>query len=204
VILSGFGGQGILFAGQLLCYAGMAAGWEVTWIPSYGPEMRGGTANCTVVLSDEPIGSPLIRNPLIGVVMSPEAMVKYEPSIKPGGLLVFNTSLIREPPARDDIDLLAVAASDIATEMGNVKMANVVALGALLGARPIVDLRTVEQVLDKQLTGDKRRFVKPNQAALRKGALCANALKAGAPETSTQRLKSLGAKHPRNPVPVLT
>jgi 2-oxoglutarate ferredoxin oxidoreductase subunit gamma len=170
VILSGFGGQGILFAGQLLCYAGMAEGWEVTWIPSYGPEMRGGTANCTVVISDEPIGSPLIRNPLVSVVMSPEAMCKYEPLVQPDGLLAVNTTLVREPATRADLQVLEVPASDLATELGNVKMANVVMLGALLGVRPIVNLDTVEQVLDKQLQGNKRRLVEPNQRALRTGA----------------------------------
>ena len=132
VILSGFGGQGILFAGQLLCYAGMAAGWEVTWIPSYGPEMRGGTANCTVVISDEPIGSPLIRNPKVAVVMSPEAMLKYEPLVQPEGMLVVNTSLVKDAPSRRDLCVIEVPASDLATELGNVKMANVVMLGALL------------------------------------------------------------------------
>jgi 2-oxoglutarate ferredoxin oxidoreductase subunit gamma len=170
VVLSGFGGQGILFAGQLLCYAGMAAGWEVTWIPSYGPEMRGGTANCTVVISDEAIGSPLIRNPLIAVVMSPEAKIKYEPLVQPGGFLVVNTSLVREPPARTDLHPIEVPASDLATELGNVRMANVVMLGALLGVRPIVELDTVEQVLEKQLQGNKRRFVEPNRRALCAGA----------------------------------
>jgi 2-oxoglutarate ferredoxin oxidoreductase subunit gamma len=170
VILSGFGGQGILFAGQLLCYAGMAAGWEVTWIPSYGPEMRGGTANCTVVISDEPIGSPLIRNPMIAVVMSPEAKEKYEPLVQPGGLLVVNASLIQEPAMRTDLQAIAIPASDLAAELGTVRMANVVMLGALLGSRPIVDLCTVERVLDKRLQGNKRRLVEPNRRALRAGA----------------------------------
>jgi 2-oxoglutarate ferredoxin oxidoreductase subunit gamma len=170
IILSGFGGQGILFCGQLLCYAGMAAGWEVTWIPSYGPEMRGGTANCTVVISDEPIGSPLIRNPTIAVVMSPEAKTKYEPLVKPDGLLVVNTSLVREPVDRTDLRAIEVPASEIATQLGTVKMANVVMLGALLGSRPIVDLSTVERVLEKQLQGKKRALIEPNKRALRTGA----------------------------------
>lgn len=170
VILSGFGGQGILFAGQLLTYAGMEAGWEVTWIPSYGPEMRGGTANCTVVISDEPIGSPLIRNPMIAVVMSPEAKSKYEPLVQPGGVLVVNSSLVQEPAMRTDLQVIEVPASELATELGTVKMANVVMLGALLGVRPIVDLATVDHVLDKQLQGSKRRLVEPNQRALRAGA----------------------------------
>jgi 2-oxoglutarate ferredoxin oxidoreductase subunit gamma len=170
VILSGFGGQGILFAGQLLTYAGMEAGWEVTWIPSYGPEMRGGTANCTVVLSDEPIGSPLIRNPMIALVMSPEAKIKYEPLVQSDGLLVVNSSLVREPAMRTDLQVVEVPASDLATELGTVKMANVVMLGALLSSRPIVDLGTVERVLEKQLQGNKRGMVEPNQRALRTGA----------------------------------
>mgnify|MGYP000582623364 CR=1 FL=1 len=100
VIMAGFGGQGILLIGKMLAYAGMHEGMEVSWLPSYGPEMRGGTANCTVVLSDEPIGSPLIRNPKIAVVMSPEAKIKYEPLLQPDGLLVVNTSLVREPVTR--------------------------------------------------------------------------------------------------------
>jgi 2-oxoglutarate ferredoxin oxidoreductase subunit gamma len=148
----------------------MAAGWEVTWIPSYGPEMRGGTANCTVVISDEPIGSPLIRNPKIAVVMSPEAKSKYEPLVQPGGLLAVNASLVREPATRTDLQVIEVPASDVATELGTVKMANVVMLGALLEARPIIALSTVEGVLDKQLQGNKRRLVEPNRRALRAGA----------------------------------
>ncbi|MBN1935456.1 MAG: 2-oxoacid:acceptor oxidoreductase family protein, partial [Anaerolineae bacterium] len=94
IIFSGFGGQGALFAGQLLTYAGMDAGWNVTWIPSYGPEMRGGTAHCTVIISDAPVGSPIIRNPTIAVVLNPLSMDKYEPLLKPGGLLVVNSTLV--------------------------------------------------------------------------------------------------------------
>ena len=96
VIFSGFGGQGALFAGQLLTYAGMEAGWKVTWIPSYGPEMRGGTANCTVVLSDQPIGSPIIRNPTVAVVLNAPSMEKYEPQVAPGGVLAVNSSTSRQ------------------------------------------------------------------------------------------------------------
>ena len=104
VIFSGFGGQGALFAGQLLTYAGMDAGWQVTWIPSYGPEMRGGTANCTVILSDQPIGSPIIRNPTIAVVLNPPSMEKYESLVKPGGVLVINSTLVKQQTVRDDIE----------------------------------------------------------------------------------------------------
>jgi 2-oxoglutarate ferredoxin oxidoreductase subunit gamma len=169
IVFSGFGGQGALFAGQVLTYAAMEAGWEVTWIPSYGPEMRGGTANCTVVISDEPIGSPIVRNPRIAVVLNPESMDRYEPLIKPDGLLVVNSTLVRRRAVRDDITVVRVPANDIAVDLGNVKMANVVALGVMLACRPIVSLEAVEKVLDAQLKGAKRRFIEPNKRALRRG-----------------------------------
>jgi 2-oxoglutarate ferredoxin oxidoreductase subunit gamma len=170
IIFAGFGGQGVLFAGQLMTHAGMASGWEVTWIPSYGPEMRGGTANCTVVISDQPIGSPIIRNPTVAVVMNPESMEKYESRVAPGGLLVTNSTLVRRLSARADIVALAVPANDIADELGNTRMANVVLLGAMLAQKPFVSLELVEQSLDRQLQGSKRRFVEPNKEALRRGA----------------------------------
>jgi 2-oxoglutarate ferredoxin oxidoreductase subunit gamma len=170
IIFSGFGGQGALFAGQLLTYAGMDAGWEVTWIPSYGPEMRGGTANCTVVVSDEPIGSPIIRNPTIAVVLNLPSMEKYEPLVSPGGLLVVNSTLVRRFTVRDDITVLRVPANDLAAELGNVKMANVVMLGAMLSQRPIVSLEAVAKALDERLEGTKRRFIEPNKRALFRGA----------------------------------
>ena len=170
IIFSGFGGQGALFAGQLTAYAGMDAGWEVTWIPSYGPEMRGGTAHCTVIISDQPIGSPIIRNPTIAVVLNPESMDKYEPVVKQGGLLVVNSTLVQRRAVRDDITVVSVPASDIATELGNIKMANVVLLGAMLSRRPVVSLEAVNEALDEHLTGHKRRFIGSNKRALRRGA----------------------------------
>jgi 2-oxoglutarate ferredoxin oxidoreductase subunit gamma len=170
IVFSGFGGQGALFAGQLLTYAAMEAGWEVTWIPSYGPEMRGGTANCTVVVSDEPIGSPIVRNPGIAVVLNPESMDRYEPLVKAGGLLVANSTLVRRKAVRDDVTVVRVPANDIAVDLGNVKMANVVALGVMLACRPIVSLEAIEKVLDEQLKGAKRRFIEPNKRALRRGS----------------------------------
>ncbi len=170
IIFSGFGGQGALFAGQLMTYAGMDAGWQVTWIPSYGPEMRGGTAHCTVIISDRPIGSPIIRNPTIAVVLNPESMGKYEPLVRPGGLLVINSTLVRERTGRDDITEIAVPANDLAAGLGNGKMANVVLLGAMLVHRPIVSLDEVEAVLEKYLKGAKRRFIEPNKRALHRGA----------------------------------
>lgn len=170
IVFSGFGGQGALFAGQLLTYAGMDAGWQVTWIPSYGPEMRGGTAHCIVILSDQPIGSPIIRNPTVAVVLNPESMIKYESLVRPDGLLVINSSLVRQPAQRHDITAVTAPANDLAAELGNVRMANVVLLGAMLVQKPVVPLQAIERVLDQHLEGRKQQFIEPNKRALYRGA----------------------------------
>lgn len=170
IIFAGFGGQGVLFAGQLLSYAGMAEGLHVTWIPSYGPEMRGGTANCTVILSEEEIGAPVVRYPTIAVVLNLPSMEKYAPLVKPGGLLIVNSSLIPISSERQDIRIINVAASDIATELGNPRMANMVILGALIGATDLVSLDTVARQLDEHLSQRQRKWLEPNIAALKKGA----------------------------------
>src|SRR5512139_468458 len=123
LIISGFGGQGALFAGQLLAYAALDEGLQVTWIPSYGPEMRGGTAHCTVVISDGPIGSPLVRRPTSVIALNLPSFEKYEGLVKPGGLLVYNSSLISARPVRGDIRYAAVPANVIAEQLGNVRQA---------------------------------------------------------------------------------
>lgn len=169
VIISGFGGQGALFAGQLLTYTGMDEGWQVTWIPSYGPEMRGGTANCTVILSDDSIGSPIIRQPTICIAMNPPSMDKYEPLVKPGGLLVANSTLIRTRSERKDIDTIYVPANEIASELGNVKMSNVVLLGALLGTREIVPIASLKRSLDEHIPQSRKSIIEPNKRALDRG-----------------------------------
>ncbi|NLW17622.1 MAG: 2-oxoacid:ferredoxin oxidoreductase subunit gamma [Firmicutes bacterium] len=143
IILAGFGGQGVMLMGQMLAYAGMTEGKNVSWLPSYGPEMRGGTANCTVVVSDKPVGSPLITRPGILVAMNLPSLDKFEDNVKPGGLLVYNSSLISRPPKRDDIEVLAVPANEIANELGNDRIANMVVLGALLGKKPIVENESI-------------------------------------------------------------
>ena len=132
IIISGFGGQGSLFAGQLLAYAAVEAGKHVTWIPSYGPEIRGGTAHCTVVISDEPIGSPLVRRPGAVVALNLPSFRKYEELLKPGGILVYNRSLIEAHETRSDVQYYGVPANAVAESLGNVRQANVVLLGALL------------------------------------------------------------------------
>ena len=170
IILSGFGGQGVLFAGQLLAYAAVEAGKHVTWIPSYGPEMRGGTAHCTVVVSDEPIGSPLVRHPSSAIALNQPSFGKYEPLIRPGGLLIYNRSLIAAEPGRSDIRYIAVPANVIAEELGNVRQANVVLLGAFLAVTNVLPLETVESALDNHLSERQRKFLASNKEALRRGA----------------------------------
>lgn len=172
IIFSGFGGQGALFAGQLLAYAALDAGLQVTWIPSYGPEMRGGTAHCTVVISDEPIGSPLVRRPKSVVALNLPSFEKYEPLIKPGGLLVYNQSLISVTPSRTDIQYIPVLANDIAEALGNVRQANVVLLGAYLAVTGILPLAAVETALDNHLPERQRKYLASNKEALRRGAAC--------------------------------
>jgi 2-oxoglutarate ferredoxin oxidoreductase subunit gamma len=173
VIISGFGGQGALFAGQLLAYTGVDAGWHVTWIPSYGPEMRGGTAHCSVIISSDDIGSPVERQPTVCIVMNPPSMDKYEPLIKPGGLLVANSTLVRARSQRDDIEVLYVPANDLAAELGNVKMANVILLGAMLGKREILPIESVKQTLDRHIPERRKHIIEPNKQALDRGVLYA-------------------------------
>jgi len=169
VIVSGFGGQGALFAGQLLAYTGLDAGYHVTWIPSYGPEMRGGTAHCTVILSDDDIGSPIIREPTVCIVMNPPSMEKYVPLVKAGGLLVVNSTLVRSKSAREDITVIYVPANELAAGLGNVKMANVVLLGAMLGVREILAVESVKRTLDEHIPERRKHIIQPNKRALDRG-----------------------------------
>jgi len=174
IIISGFGGQGTLFAGQLLAYAAMDSGYHVTWIPSYGPEMRGGKARCTVVVSDEAIGSPLVRRPGAAVVLNIPSMEAFEPAVKSSGVLVVNSSLVPQKSERTDLDVFYVPASDMATEMGNVRIANVICLGALVQATGVVSFEAIEQALDDHLPERHRRLLGLNKEALRKGAALAD------------------------------
>ncbi len=174
IIISGFGGQGTLFAGQLLAYSAMDSGHHVTWIPSYGPEMRGGKARCTVVIADEEIGSPLVRRPSAAIVLNLPSMEAFESAIKPGGVLVVNSSLVPKKSERTDIHVLYVPASDMATELGNVRMANVLCLGALVQTTGVVSLEAIEQALDDHLPERHRRLLGVNKEALKKGAALAS------------------------------
>ena len=169
-VIAGFGGQGVLFAGLVLAHAGMEAGLNVAWIPSYGPEMRGGTANCTVILGEEDIGSPIVSYPSAAIVMNEPSLLKYGPKVQPGGVLVVNRSLAASPFSRPDIRVVEIPASEIATEMGTDRVANMVALGAMVGATGVLPLQKVEEAVVQALGPDKERFVGPNLEALRRGA----------------------------------
>ncbi len=169
IIISGFGGQGALFAGQMLAYAALAEERHVTWIPSYGPEMRGGTANCTVISSDEEIGSPLVRRPTTAIVLNPPSFEKYEPLVQKDGVLIVNSSLVSIPPHRTDIRRIDVSANEIATEVGGVQMANVVLVGVLVGATGVVKLETLDRVLEERVSARHRDKLPMNWQALRRG-----------------------------------
>jgi 2-oxoglutarate ferredoxin oxidoreductase subunit gamma len=179
VIISGFGGQGTLFAGQILAYAGMDAGRHVTWIPSYGPEMRGGRARCTVVVSEEEIGSPIVRRPTAAIVMNIPSMEAYEPAIKPGGVLVVNSSLIDLTSRREDITVIYVPATEMATEMGNVRVANMILLGAWAVATGVLTPEQLGQALADHLPAGRQKLVPINQEALRRGVEVAQGQLAG-------------------------
>lgn len=171
IIISGFGGQGVLFAGQLLAYAGMDAGKDVTWIPSYGPEMRGGTAHCVVIISDDAIGAPIVSRPDIAIALNLPSYDKYEPLVKPGGLLVVNSSLIASKSSRDDIDVVYVPANAIAEEWGTSKMMNMAALGAMLATRPVLPIDIVKKALVEHLPAGKQHLVEANLKVIEHGAL---------------------------------
>jgi 2-oxoglutarate ferredoxin oxidoreductase subunit gamma len=170
IVIAGFGGQGTLFAGQVLAYAGMDSGKTVTWIPSYGPEMRGGTANCTVIIADEEIGSPLVRNPKAAIVLNLPSLDKYEPLVAPGGVLIANASLINRGPSRSDITSIFLPAQEIAESLGNKRLLNMVALGALLACLPVLPVEAIEQALSAHLPERHKKLLPVNFSALRQGA----------------------------------
>jgi 2-oxoglutarate ferredoxin oxidoreductase subunit gamma len=170
LILSGFGGQGIMFAGQIISYAAMDAGKQVTWIPSYGPEMRGGTANCTVVVADDEIGSPVVKNPDAVLAMNLPSLDKYEPLIKPGGVLVINASMVDRGARRTDIRSVAVPCNEIAEEIGNTRLANMVAVGALMEMAGVLSVNDIEAALNTHMPGRHKHLLPKNVEAIKRGA----------------------------------
>ncbi|MFA5479819.1 MAG: 2-oxoacid:acceptor oxidoreductase family protein [Candidatus Muiribacteriota bacterium] len=169
VIMAGFGGQGIMLMGQVLGYAGMLENKEISWIPSYGPEMRGGTANCNVIVSDKKIGSPVISTPDTLIAMNRPSLEKFEDSIKKDGILISNKSLMDIEPKRKDIKVYNLDISNIAKEMGNTKIANMITLGAYIKATGIVSLDSVMEALKKMLPERHHDKLPLNKSALEKG-----------------------------------
>ena len=168
VMFAGFGGQGILLSAKILAHAAMEEGFEVAWIPSYGPEMRGGTAYCMVVISDRPIGSPIIRNPMHLVAMNRPSLAKFAPEVKPGGVILINSSLIPVASGRDDIDELLVPVNEIAIGLGSVKSANIVALSAFVARSKIVDLDDLRQCIKEEFS-EKEELITLNMKAADQG-----------------------------------
>lgn len=169
IIIAGFGGQGVLSMGKILAYAALMDDLEVTWMPSYGPEQRGGTANVTVILSDSKISSPVIDTYDVAVILNQQSIDKFESHIKPGGLLIYDPSGIHHPPTRTDITILPVDAMTATIELGNAKSYNMILLGALIKARPMVELEAVLRGLKKAIPERHHHLIPANEAALRRG-----------------------------------
>jgi 2-oxoglutarate ferredoxin oxidoreductase subunit gamma len=173
VQFAGFGGQGIMLMGQILAEAAMQQGHEVVWIPSYGPEMRGGTAYCTVVISDRPIGSPIIRNPRHLVAMNRPSLEKFAPTVKSGGIIFINSSIISIDAGRDDVDVMKVPIIEIAKELGNVRTANIIALAAFVSRSQVVDFELLREAVEAKFA-NKEKLIPINMKALEEGKKAAS------------------------------
>lgn len=169
IIIAGFGGQGIMFMGKLLCYAGMMEKKHVTYMPSYGAEVRGGTAYCNVIISSEEIPSPVVSEPTTAIIMNSPSLVKFEPIVAKKGLIIVNTSLVTRLAKRKDIEVIQVAATNVADRLGNTRVANMVALGAFLAMRNIVEIPTVLAAVQEMLPSYRQHLVEVNRQAILEG-----------------------------------
>ncbi len=169
IIFAGFGGQGILSMGQIIAYSAMIENKEVSWMPSYGPEMRGGTANCIVIVSSSRISSPLISRYDTAIVLNQPSLEKFENAVKPGGLLMYETSSIINPPTREDIQILAVPANEEANKLNKKQVANMVLIGAFLQKRPIVKIENIVKALSSVLPERHHHLIPVNEKALEIG-----------------------------------
>ena len=170
IIVSGFGGQGVMLIGQILAYAGMKEEKEVSWLPSYGPEMRGGTANATVIVSNESISSPIVTHPDMAILLNQPSLDRFEPDLNPSGLVLVNTAMVNRPLHRTDVHVIEVDATTIAHEIGNLKVANSVALGAFNQQTRLLSMDSIEQGLGDLFSGKNPKMVEINIRALRAGA----------------------------------
>ena len=169
IVFAGFGGQGILFSGKFLAYNGLIAEKQVSWLPSYGPEMRGGTANCSVIISDTPVGSPIVTNPDMLIVMNNPSLDKYEDAVVPGGKIFVDSSLIERKIKRTDVDVFYVPATALAAEKGLDTLANMILVGKLIKESGIVDFTYVDAVLDKIVSAKHLDLKQFNHQALQLG-----------------------------------
>jgi len=172
MIFAGFGGQGVMLMEQILAYAGMLEGQQVSWFPAYGPEMRGGTANCSIIIGDEPVGTPIVTEPSVVVAMNLPSLDKFEPMLPVGGTLLINSSLIDRKPHRTDVKTYYVPCNDIAQELGNLKVANMVMVGAIIAASGVVNIDSVITVLAKKIFKNKPKVMPINEQAIRRGLEC--------------------------------
>ena len=169
LIIAGFGGQGVLSMGKILAYSGVMQDFEVTWMPSYGPEMRGGTANVTVILSDRKISSPIAHEFDTAIILNQQSMEKFEPMVRPGGILIYDTNGITRHPVREDIEVYAIDATAECARMGQAKLFNTMILGGYLKVRPVVEMENVMVGLKKSLPERAWKMLPANEEAIRHG-----------------------------------
>jgi len=169
IVLSGFGGQGLLFAGKVIAYAGLIEGRQLSWLPSYGPEMRGGTANCSVTLSDEPIGSPLVVDPNALIALNQPSVDKFMPTVSEGGVIIYDTMLINEAPERSDCSVFSIAATAVAEENDLKGLANIVCVGKLFKETEFCARETLDEAIRKAVPPRKAELIDKNLAALQLG-----------------------------------
>jgi len=169
LIIAGFGGQGVLSMGMTLAYAGMVEDKQVAWIPSYGPEMRGGTANCTVIVSDTKVSSPIISSYDTAIVLNQPSLEKFEPKVKPGGTLIYESNTVMTPPTRKDINIYAIPAAVEANKIGNKKTMNMIILGTFLSMKPLVSVNSIMEGLSKVLPERNHHLLPINEKALKHG-----------------------------------
>jgi len=169
IIIAGFGGQGVLLMGKIMAYSGVIQGMEVSWMPSYGPEMRGGTANVIVIISSERISSPIIKHFDTGIILNQQSLDKFEHSIKPGGILIYDSNGITRHPERKDITIYRVDAAEEAGKMNSPKTFNMIVLGGFLKVKPIIKLENVIKGLKKSLPERYQNLVPVNEKALQRG-----------------------------------
>ena len=169
VLIAGFGGQGILFAGKVLAYKGLVEGKQLSWLPSYGPEMRGGTANCNVIISDEPVGSPIVDDPNVLIVMNLPSLDKYENAAESGAKIFVDSTLISRKVTREDVDVYYIPATKMAQELGVPTLANMIILGKVIKESGVVDFEGMEEALKKVVSARKAHLIDVNLKAIKAG-----------------------------------